>query len=908
VRYAFYRLFADGLIYRGKRLVNWDPATQTALSDDEVEMEDVEGHMWYLKYPLVDGSGHVTVATTRPETMLGDTAVAVNPRDPRAEALRGAQVRLPIVDRVIPVVEDDYVVMADADSDDTKSQYATGFLKVTPAHDPNDWDIGVRHGLDVINVLGPDGTISADHGWDDVSPEAQSLVGQSREDARQAIVEWFEANDLLEAVRTYNHSVGHSYRSHVPIEPWLSDQWFVAVTDDRLRGSALRALNPEQSLLLPDDVAPRGTQDGDGEMTFHPERYARTYHAWHENIRDWCISRQLWWGHQIPVWLKVRPLAEADPAVVAAVAEAAVDETVVLASSWTETGAVHHARKITDFEVEEAVCVPPAATLGRLTADDGVSTPMTEAELAAALESDGYERDSDVLDTWFSSGLWPMSTMGWPYPDDYPETVGLLESYNPTSVLMTAREIITLWVSRMTMFNRYFLDGRLPFDDVFIHAMIQDGHGQKMSKSLGNGLDPRDIIHGHGADALRYTLVQMTTDTQDVRMPVDMVCPFSGETFHPEVVTTKAGHIVAAPIQSSPADSTKKMVSGYGVASGEVESNDQMPLARNTSSKFDLGRNFANKVWNATRFALGRIQRDLDVEAVDVSAWAGQAAFADRWILARLGQTLDDIDDALSRYQFNLYADTLYDFIWRDVCDRYLEAVKPTIDDNPNQQAILGAVLDAVLRILHPVAPFVTEALWPHVSAVRAGVLNGVRLPPSELVATAAWPVVEPSAVDTSIVETFERADQLIGAVRNIRSARGVKPKQHVTLHAPAPVRALIEKSEGMVETLAGIGGVVASDDGDRPAGASPIAFEGSEVLVSVSGLVDELDIGAERARLQKVIDAKSSQIAGFEGRLANPGYVNNAKPELVEETRELLAGAQGDLAAAQAALAALDG
>ncbi len=315
VRHAFFRLFEDGLIYRGKRLVNWDPVTRTALADDEVEMEEVEGSMWYLRYPLTDGplpdgTAHVTVATTRPETMLGDTAVAVNPDDPRADALVGKTVRLPIVDREIPIVADDYVVMADPESSDAKAQYASGFLKVTPAHDPNDWEIGLRHDLPVINVMGPDGSISAEHGWDDVSDEARTFVGMSREDARAAIVEWFDRNDLLEQVREYTHSVGHSYRSHVPIEPWLSDQWYVAVTDDRLRGSAIRAQVADQVPDMPEGVAPRGDTPGDGEMRFYPDRYARTYLAWHENIRDWCISRQLWWGHQIPVWLRLVPLTE----------------------------------------------------------------------------------------------------------------------------------------------------------------------------------------------------------------------------------------------------------------------------------------------------------------------------------------------------------------------------------------------------------------------------------------------------------------------------------------------------------------------------------------------------------------------------------------------------------------------
>ncbi|MEM7272753.1 MAG: valine--tRNA ligase [Actinomycetota bacterium] len=900
VRHAFYQLFRDGLIYRGKRLVNWDPATRTALADDEVEMEDVAGHMWYLRYPLEDGSGHVTVATTRPETMLGDTAVAVNPDDPRAEALRGKHVRLPIVGRVIPIVEDDYVVMADPESTDAKARYATGFLKVTPAHDPNDWDIGLRHDLPIINIMGPDGAISADHGWEDVSEAARAFVGLSREDARTAIVEWFDANDLLAEVRDYEHSVGHSYRSHVPIEPWLSDQWYVAVTDDRLRGSALRAQDPDQTPPLPDDVPARGQTPGDGEMTFYPDRYARTYHAWHDGIRDWCISRQLWWGHQIPVWVRTVALDGAPEVVADALQGAEVDQARPVASRWVDAGAAHLVRRTSEVEVEEAVCVPPQATLGRLDRPDG---SMDEVALVAALEAEGFTRDPDVLDTWFSSGLWPLSTMGWPWPEDHPETVGLLESFNPTSVLMTAREIITLWVSRMTMFNRYFLDGQLAFDDVFIHAMIQDGHGQKMSKSLGNGVDPRDIIHSHGADALRYTLVQMTTDTQDVRMSVDLICPHTGETFVPEFITTPAGHVVAAPIQTSPADPSRKMVSAYGVAVGAVDPTDEVPLARNTSSKFDLGRNFANKVWNATRFALGRIPaRDEAISTEEIGIDA--LSFADRWILARLAQTLTAVDGALANYQFNVYADTLYDFIWRDVCDRYLEAVKPTIDDDPAQQAVLAAVLDAVLRILHPVCPFVTEALWPHVAAVRSGQVTGLALPSSDLAATAAWPRLDASAVDLDVVDTFDRADRLIGAIRALRSERNVKPKKQITVHAPAPIRNLIDAAGGAVQTLAGVREVAAIEDGDRPEVASPLAFEGVEVLVS--GLVDALDLDAERARLNKVIEAKAKQVDGFEKRLANPGYVNNAKPELVAETRELLEVAKNDLDAARHAMAAL--
>jgi len=897
VRHAFFELFRDGLIYRGKRLVNWDPVTRTALADDEVEMEDVDGHMWYLRYPieggpLEDGTTHVTVATTRPETMLGDTAVAVNPDDPAGAGVIGKHVILPIVGRRIPIVADDYVVMADPDGD-AKAQFASGFLKVTPAHDPNDWDIGLRHELPVINVMGPDGSISDQHGWDDVSDEARPFVGLSREDARVAIVDWFEANDLLAEVRDYSHAVGHSYRSHVPIEPWLSDQWYVAVTDDRLRGSALRAQVPDQVPDLPDGIADRAaTTTGDGELRFFPERYARTYHAWHDNIRDWCISRQLWWGHQIPVWMRVVDQADASPPVVEALERVGINEPTPVDSEWIDKGAAHVVRRITPTEIEDAICIPSQATLSRI---DGA---MSEAELVAAGAAAGYERDPDVLDTWFSSGLWPLSTMGWPFPDDFPEAAGLLDAFNPTSVLITGRDIITLWVSRMVMFNRYFMDGQLPFEHVTINSMIQDGHGQRMSKSLGNGVDPVDIVTSHGADALRYGMVHMSTDTQDVRMPVDLICPHTDEIFSPEFITTPTGLRVPAPIQACPSDPDKQMVSAYGVASGQVEPAADMPLARNTSSKFDLGRNFANKVWNATRFALGRLD---GTDAGDRVVTPASTSFADRWILARLSETVAAIEHAAATYHFNEIATLLYDFIWRDVCDRYLEAIKATIDDDVDQQVVLGAVLDALLRLLHPVCPFVTETLWPHVAAVRTGSVEGLDLPPGDLLATAAWPIVDVGLGDTDIVGRFERADELVAAIRAVRSEQQVKPKRRITVHVPEAIGELIAGADGYVESLAGIATVTADE---ASAGASPLVFEGSPI--HLSDMVEAADVGAESARLTKKIDELRGQIGGLEGRLANKGYVDNAPENLVQETRDQLTAAQADLAATEAALAAL--
>ena len=888
VRHAFFILFQDGLIYRGKRLVNWDPVTMTALADDEVEMEDVEGSMWYLKYPLEDESAYVTVATTRPETMLGDTAVAVNPNDPNASALVGKMVRLPIVDRLIPIIADDYVVMADPDSDDTKARFASGFLKVTPAHDPNDWDIGLRHDLPVINVMAPDATISSNYGWEDISDESQKFIGLSRDEARSAIVDWFRENNLLADIRPYAHSVGHSYRSHVPIEPWLSSQWYVAVTDDKLRGSALRAQDSDQSPALPEDVENRSDQNGDGGLTFFPDRYANTYYAWHDGIRDWCISRQLWWGHQIPVWVRTVKENETDFKI--------NDDGSISDSQWMQRGAAHKVRITEEGLVEESICVPPESTLLRLDR----SKEISESDLIKLLEKEGFIRDPDVLDTWFSSALWPLSTMGWPWPEDFPETEGLLDFYNPTSVLSTAREIITLWVSRMVMFNRYFLDGRLPFKDVFIHAMVQDGHGQKMSKSLGNGVDPRDIIFSHGADAMRFTLVQMTTDTQDVRMPVEMVCPHSGESFQPQFIQTATGHLVAAPIQVSPQNENKQMVSAYGSASGIVEPNELIPLARNTSSKFDLGRNFANKLWNATRFALNRISAE-PVENVDLA----NRPFIDKWIFARLDETTQKLEESISKYQFNIFADTLYDFVWHDVCDRYLEAVKPSIDNDPDQQTVLANLLNSVLRIMHPVCPFITEALWPHVRAATKFDVAGIELPDAEILATSSWPKINlDESSSPALIKDFDSADQLVSLIRSARAEQKVKPRQTIDLYAPSHVLDLLERVNGFVQILAGIGEVYPLSEA-KTENSSVLTFEGAEIRIS--GLDNDVDLAAQRARLEKLITEKERQIQGFKGRLANEGYLSNAKPEIIEETRNMLASAEADLKAAQTSLANLN-
>jgi len=835
VRESFFRLFKEGLIYRGKRLVNWDPVTQTALADDEVDMKEVQGNFYYLRYPLTepftDDNGtewtHVTVATTRPETYLGDTAVAMNKRDPRAAALVGKTVTLPLVGRVIPVIEDDYVVLAAEDPDapgvDVKAKYATGFLKVTPAHDPNDWEIGLRHKDKLehgpINVMAPDGSISDQHGWEDVG-DAREFVGLSREDARKATAAKLDSMGLVEKVVDYSHSVGHSYRSHAMIEPYLSDQWYVKVTDDRLRGSAQRALETKQRTSDTYPAQPGVT--GDDALRFHPDRYAKTYEQWHDNLRDWCISRQLWWGHRIPVWT----LTSADTQIdFSPLTDKLDDWAEAERIAWTITESAEGERTFT-------ACV----------------RSQDDSDIISHLEANGFERDPDVLDTWYSSALWPLSTMGWPADTD------LLKAFNPTNVLTTAREIITLWVSRMVMFNRFFKEqdsgvADVPFHHTFIHAMIQDGEGRKMSKSLGNGVDPLDIIHSHGSDAMRFTLCQMTTQTQDVRMPVE----------HDE----KTG--------------------------------------RNTSPKFDLGKRFCNKLWNASRFTMMMLAES-DADASDQ-----EPTLADRWMLSRLAGAARAVDAALEDYQFSAYAEAMYDLLWRDFCDWYLEAVKPTVKSNRTQQTILRTTLDAILRLLHPACPFVTEAIYEHLRAApRPGAIAAMELddPPADapLLCRAGWPKVGDSHLAPDVEARFDQLRSLVEAIREVRTSQGLSHKVALTLHASADLAQRITEGDGLVETIANLEAVTT----DPAEGAAlTMAFEGAELKLTGHAETAE-DAGAQRERLTKQIEDLSKSIKALEGRLNNPGYTEKAPAKLVDQTRAQLQSQKDELAAAEAALAAL--
>jgi valyl-tRNA synthetase len=809
VREIFFKLFADKLIYRGYRLVNWDPETQTVLADDEVEHENVDSSFWYFRYPLeqaveIDGEtiSYVVVGTTRPETMLGDTAVAMNPKDPKAAALVGKSVVLPIVGRKIPIIADDHVVLPDPESADEKARFSSGFLKVTPAHDLNDWDIGQRHNLDIINVMAPDASISADFGFDDArSTAAKAFLGLGRFEARAKIVQWFEDNQLLDNVRPYSHEVGHSYRSHAQIEPYLSRQWYIAVK------KPIEALSETfgEGLIDRTDV-PLNSLAGlalkpllDNQLKFIPNRYARTYQSWLENLRDWPISRQLWWGHRIPIWHKE--------------GQHSINDEAVKSFSLEEDGVMNSYASVAFGHSER------------------------EAELAA----DGWQQDSDVLDTWFSSALWPFSTLGWP------EKNAEVDRYYPGNVLCTAREIITLWVSRMVMMGQYVL-GAIPFSDVFIHAMIQDGEGRKMSKTLGNGIDPLDIIDSHGTDALRYTLCAMTTQTQDVRMPLTKLT---------------------------------------------------LPDGRqcNSSAKFDIGRKLCIKLWNAARFVFQKIEGAPSWDSIDP-----KGHLSDRWILSRLSETVTQVDGALRAYKFSELADILYHFLYDDFCDWYVEVAKSRIlNGETAPKAVLAFVLDQFLRLFHPISPFVTEVLWKELQTV-APKRGPEGLSGDGLLVTASFPEARDDRCQSSD-KNFAVLQDLVREIRNARKANNVVPRKALngTIETSGDVRQWLEPNKDILISQAALGDIQFADSVKQTADMGVVVVSALKVY-----LHDLVDKEAEVKRLTKKKESLVKGIRGCEGKLKNEKFTANAPAAVVERERARLTDMKSELDAVETALTAL--
>ena len=709
VRHSFVKLWEKGLVYRGWRMVNWDCKLQSAIGDDEIDEREVAGKLWYFRYPIEGGAGHVTVATTRPETMLGDTGVGVHPDDERFKDHVGRNVILPLLDRPIPIVADDTV----------ERGFGTGAVKLTPGHDFADNERGARHGLPVINILNKDGTLN-----DAAGPYA----GLTREAARERVVADMEARGLLEKIEDYTVRMPLSDRSKTAVEPMLSEQWFVKMKD--LAQPAIDAV-------------------ANGDLTIRPERWTKVYLDWLLNVRDWCISRQLWWGHQIPVWYDE-------------------DDTPVASETDLEIGSPH---------------------------------PETGKPIV--------RQDPDVLDTWASSWLWPFSTLGWPHETDD------LARYYPTQFLATGRDIIYLWVARMVMAGYEFL-GACPFAVCYIHANILDDQGRKMSKSLGNGIDPRAMIEQYGADAMRFTLAILTTEGQDVKL---------------------------AP------------------------------------TKFELGRNFMNKIWNAARFVLGSVPESARDAAIGTT-------LTDRWIRSRLAATVADVTAALGNYRFHDAAQALYHFVWDDFCDWYLEASKERLAAGDRAcGATLLFVLDRSVRLLQPFAPYLAAELHE--------ALGG-----AEPAALAPWP--EAGARDEEAEARMARLQDLIRGIRKLRNENRVPPTAEVEALVrtddPAPLMA----QEALVRRLARLSNIAAGAAIERPATSATEVLGRDEVHVDLAGLID---VDAERARKTKDLEKAEAYRDGIERKLANENFVARARPEVVARERERLEEAKEMVARIREAL-----
>ena len=804
VRETFFRLFKAGKIYRGKRLVNWDTQLQTAVADDEIENEQTQGSLWTIRYPVTGSEEVLQVATTRPETMLGDTAVAVHPSDVRYKHLIGKTVTLPLMDRPIPIIADAILV---------NPEFGTGCVKVTPAHDPNDYATGVRHDLPMINLLNPDGTYNENAG---------AYVGLPVKEVRKRVVADLEALGLLVKVEPHALTIPLSDRSKTPIEPFLSDQWFVSMGGDD--GFAQKAMDAVTS----------------GAIKITPERYAKSYLDWLGEKRDWCVSRQLWWGHRIPIWY-------------------------CATCSEAELAAAFSARKDVSWRPSES----------------GGWLICAETDLAAdALgSSHTLTQDPDVLDTWFSSALWPHSTLGW--PEKTPE----LAKYYPTSVLSTARDIITLWVARMVIFGQFNCDD-VPFKDVFIHPVIQDGNGKRMSKTAGNGIDPVDIIEAYGADALRYTLASCATETQDLRMPVEPVKNAEGQ------IATRS--TPGQPIEWVDADKVKEIPKDRRV---------------NTSERFEQGRTFPNKFWNAARFALMNLE-GYDPHAAPLDAQEPE----DRWILGALARTAEKVTKDLEAFKFAEATKTLRDFTWNDFCDWYVEFLKGRLRDpetRPHAQAHLAIVLDGLCRLLHPIMPFVTESVWQalgQVAPMRPDDANRAIATASESVCIASWPVYPDTWIVTTEADaTVDQWREKIGVIRNLRAERNIPPSAKIApiIVAEEGVAAMLRQGAAIIRSMTNASSLEIVASADRPEESASAVLADAEVILPLAGLIDKKE---EAAKLKKQHGDLEKQLAAVRAKLGNEGFMARAPADVVVAQKAKEAELAAQLIAVASLLASASG
>jgi valyl-tRNA synthetase len=820
VRVTFFGMFKDGYIYRGKRLVNWDTQLLTSVADDETFHETVKGGFWTFRYPVKGTNEHIRFSTTRPETMLGDTAVAVHPSDPRYQHLIGKTVTIPLVGRDIPIIADGLLV---------DPELGTGCVKVTPAHDFNDYACGLRHNLPMINILEPDGRINSNGG---------PYAGLDRYVARQRVTEDMEKLGLFDGREDRDIDLAHSDRSKTPIEPYLSDQWFVKM-GDREDGK------PGLAQIAVDAVT-------GGAVKFFPERYARSYLDWLGEKRDWCISRQLWWGHRIPIWYTQAPEAELKRAF---------------------AGRADVTWRLDEDNARYLVCaledLPPDAL--------GPKYPL--------------ERDPDVLDTWFSSALWPHSTLGWPgpaLPDAPPGPANpdwaQMRYYYPTSVLVTNRDIITLWVARMVMTGLYNT-GQVPFHHVYIHPKILDAFGEGMSKSKGNGVDPMDIIERYGADALRFGMVHLATESQDSRMPVANVCPHCGE-----LVPVKQEHMYMRTRRVTCPKCKKPFRPGGPWPAEDAE----LPTAKQASDRFDMGRNFANKLWNAGCFLL----RNLEGYSPGALR-ADELPLEDRWLLSRLATTTAAVTEQLEGYHFSDVARTLYDFTWLEFCDWYVEMSKGRLRDEasrPTAQRVLAGVLDAILRLVQPVMPFLAESVWQLLG--EAAFERGLPAPEpaAESVCIAPWPSFPAAWRDPALEARMGRMQELVRGVREARSRylpKDPRTPLNVFVRCSAAVAEDFRLLEPFIRQLAGVGKLECGPDTARPKQAATQVNPEFEAYVSLAGLIDK---AAETARLQKQRAEKERALHGVLAKLANPKFVEGAKPEVVQQERERAAELEAQL------------
>ena len=720
VRHVFVNMYEKGLIYRGEYIINWDPQTKTALSDIEVIHKDVNGAFYHMRYPLADGSGSIEIATTRPETMLGDTAVAVHPEDERYKHLIGKMVKLPIVGREIPIVADDYVDM----------EFGSGAVKITPAHDPNDFEIGNRHDLPRVLVMNEDGTMNANAG---------KYEGMDRFECRKQIVKDLQEMDVLFEIEDHLHSVGHSERSGAVVEPYLSTQWFV-----KMQPLAEESIRVQQS---------------EDKVNFVPERFEKTYLNWMENIRDWCISRQLWWGHRIPAWYH------------------------------KETGEVY-----VGMEAPEDV--------------------------------ENWTQDEDVLDTWFSSALWPFSTMDWPNTES-----DMFKRYYPNDTLVTGYDIIFFWVSRM-IFQGLEFTGERPFKDVLIHGLVRAEDGQKMSKSLGNGVDPMDVIEQYGADALRYFLATGSSPGQDLRY------------------------------------STEKVESIW---------------------------NFANKIWNASRFALMNMD-GLTYEEINLD---GKRSVADDWILTRLNETIETVTNLSDKYEFGEVGRALYNFIWDDFCDWYIEMAKLPLygeDEEAKRmtRSVLAYVFDQTLRLLHPLMPFITEEIWqnlPH---------------EGESITVAAWPTVNEDFMNRARAKEMQLLTDIIHAVRNIRAEVNTPMSKEIPMYIAAKTEAVaqtLEENKAYIEKFCNPSELTVGVSVQAPGKAMSAVVTGAEIFLPLEGLIN---IEEELERLAKEEKKWIGEVKRVEGKLSNERFVSKAPEAVVEEERQKQVDYQAKLEAVRRQIAEL--